>query len=185
MRRAGALHEKLHMFPGWEDEEGVIHLALHIGVGCGTVTMLHLGGHQHRWEYVLAGPPVSQSADAEPLAKSGETCVSPEALALVSDIVEISNLPQDKQEDGHSEFKLVSKVTDLQVCRLPSSSGFADLSSPVKALSLPEADLKNLEGRMVQYVPQAVRSKLQRVCPPPLLHRHRSNSSASCGMGRK
>ena len=44
MRRAGALHEKLHMFPGWEDEEGVIHLALHIGVGCGTVTMLGIYG---------------------------------------------------------------------------------------------------------------------------------------------
>ena len=125
VRHSGALHEKLHMFKGWEDEAGAIHLALHIGVGCGTVTMLHLGGHQHRWEYVLAGAPVSQSADAEPLAQSGETCVSPQALALVSDILVVTDLPPEKQEDGHGGFKLVGEesfksMTDLSACQLPS-----------------------------------------------------------------
>ena len=163
------------MFKGWEDEAGAIHLALHIGVGCGTVTMLHLGGHQHRWEYVLAGAPVSQSADAEPLAQSGETCVSPQALALVSDILVVTDLPPEKQEDGHGGFKLVGEesfksMTDLSACQLPSRqtepAPFARKSSIgiSLGLGLHEADLNKLAGRMVQYVPQAVRSKLQKAC---------------------
>ena len=61
-------------------------LSLHIGIGCGPATMLHLGGHHGRWEYVLAGPAMSQACDAEPRAKSGETCLSPDAWAHVAHI---------------------------------------------------------------------------------------------------
>ena len=35
---------------------------------------------------MLAGAPMTQATTAEPLAKSGETCVSPEAWALISSV---------------------------------------------------------------------------------------------------
>tara|TARA_B110001452_G_scaffold69193_1_gene55822 strand:+ start:2527 stop:6096 length:3570 start_codon:yes stop_codon:yes gene_type:complete len=151
-RCACVLHEKLHMFKGWEDENGAITLSLHIGVGCGTVTMLHLGGDGHRWEYVLGGPPVSQSADAEPLAKSGETCMSPQSFALVKDIVVATELPESA---GHPGFMLVSEVTDTMACMLPSFDG------PQKPLGLSRQELGVLVPALVQYVPHAVRGKLQ------------------------
>ena len=50
---ACALHKELHNFEAWKDEssrgeERTITLSLHIGVGCGTITQLHLGGHHGR-----------------------------------------------------------------------------------------------------------------------------------------
>ena len=57
------LHRKLHNFVGYDEGtvDSRVLLCLHIGVGCGTVTMMHLGGHFGRWEYVLAGDPQNQA----------------------------------------------------------------------------------------------------------------------------
>ena len=41
-------------------------------------------GHEDRWEFLIAGDPMRQVTEAEGLAKLGETIVSPEAWALVS-----------------------------------------------------------------------------------------------------
>ena len=41
-------------------------------------------GHKDRWEFLIAGDPMRQVAEAKALAKLGETIVSPEAWALVS-----------------------------------------------------------------------------------------------------
>ena len=43
------------------------------------MTALHVGGVLDRWEFVLAGPPMEQVNTAEPLAASGQTCLSEEA----------------------------------------------------------------------------------------------------------
>lgn len=56
-----------------------VHLKLHMGIGCGQLTAVHVGGVFRRWEYILAGPPMAQIAVAEPQARPGETVVSPEA----------------------------------------------------------------------------------------------------------
>ena len=45
------------------------------------------GGVFNRWEYVVAGPPISQIAIAEPLALPGETVISPQAWEYVRDLV--------------------------------------------------------------------------------------------------
>ena len=52
---------------------------MHMGIGCGQLTSIHVGGVFKRWEYVVAGPPMAQLAVAEPLALPGETVLSPEA----------------------------------------------------------------------------------------------------------
>eukprot|EP00976_Prorocentrum_cordatum_P058088 1170843-Prorocentrum_minimum.AAC.1 len=46
-----------------------------------------MGGENH-YEYVLAGAPMLQIAIAEPLAKPGETVLSPEAWHFVKNDVE-------------------------------------------------------------------------------------------------
>ena len=31
-----------------------------MGIGCGQLTAVHVGGVFRRWEYILAGPPMAQ-----------------------------------------------------------------------------------------------------------------------------
>mmetsp|Transcript_103034 Transcript_103034/g.204506 ORF Transcript_103034/g.204506 Transcript_103034/m.204506 type:complete len:1108 (-) Transcript_103034:330-3653(-) len=84
------IQKRLHMFN--TNIDGV-QLCLHIGIGCGQVTILHVGGvippetHVPRSEYLVAGPPLQQVSIAEPLAQNGEICLSPEAWDHVSNCV--------------------------------------------------------------------------------------------------
>jgi hypothetical protein len=55
-----------------------------MGLGCGKLTCIHVGGVLGRWEYVVAGDPLSQIAIAEPMALNGETVVAPEAWELIA-----------------------------------------------------------------------------------------------------
>ena len=71
------IHEKLDNFD--TNVKGADALRLHIGIGAGHVTLISLGGCIGRWEYVVCGSPMEQIAIAEPMAKSGETVLSPEA----------------------------------------------------------------------------------------------------------
>ncbi|OLQ15475.1 Adenylate cyclase type 10 [Symbiodinium microadriaticum] len=94
------IHKRLHMFDTGVDN---VRLCLHIGVGCGDVNILQVGGvvppetHVPRCEYIIAGPPLEQISVAEPLAKNGETCLSPQAWAYVKDCV-IEGLPLEAGE---------------------------------------------------------------------------------------
>jgi hypothetical protein len=38
----------------------VVYLRLHMGIGCGVLTAIHVGGMRDRWEYILSGPPLFQ-----------------------------------------------------------------------------------------------------------------------------
>ena len=71
---ACALHKELHNFVAWKDEgapdDRAIHLSLHIGVGCGPLTLLHLGGHHGRC--ALAARPAAAAAPAP--AVGGQAC---------------------------------------------------------------------------------------------------------------
>ena len=61
----------------------IITLSLHIGVGCGELALMHLGGHQSRREFVAAGTAISEAAIAEPYGASGETVASAAVWALL------------------------------------------------------------------------------------------------------
>jgi len=82
------IHRRLHMYE--TNVDGVL-LCLHIGVGCGSVTILQVGGvvppetKAPRYEYVIAGHAIDQISMAEPLAQSGETCLSPQAWRYAAD----------------------------------------------------------------------------------------------------
>eukprot|EP01071_Lankesteria_metandrocarpae_P003319 Lankesteria_metandrocarpae@DN2890_c0_g1_i1.p1 len=75
------LHKKLGNFPTAVPDK---FFTLHIGMGFGLVTILQVGGTLERWEYVVAGPPMQQISVAEPLAASGETVISPDAMDAIS-----------------------------------------------------------------------------------------------------
>lgn len=97
------IHKRLHMFDTGVDG---VRLCLHIGVGCGPVHILQVGGvvppetHVKRCEYIIAGPPLEQISIAEPLAKNGETCLSPQAWEHVRECV-IEGAPLEEQPDYH------------------------------------------------------------------------------------
>ena len=55
----------------------------HLGVGAGKTSGVRVG-HKDRWEFLIAGDPMRQAAEAKALANLSETIVSPEAWALVS-----------------------------------------------------------------------------------------------------
>jgi len=61
-------------------------LQMHLGVGVGNVSSLHVGGLANRWEHVVAGPVLAQIRCVD-LANSGEVCVSYEAWEHIRDDV--------------------------------------------------------------------------------------------------
>jgi len=108
------IHKQLHNFDTGVDG---VRLCLHIGVGCGEVTILQVGGavppetHVPRFEYIIAGPPLEQISIAEPLAKNGETCLSPQAWEYVRDcVIEDAS----RQLEGREEFHLLLKMDETK-----------------------------------------------------------------------
>lgn len=106
------IHKRLHNFDTGIDE---VFLCLHIGVGCGEVVILQVGGeippdtHVPRSEYLLAGPPLEQISIAEPLAKNGETCLSPQAWDYVKDCV-----VEDTRRLLADDFHLLLKMDETK-----------------------------------------------------------------------
>mmetsp|Transcript_141351 Transcript_141351/g.249490 ORF Transcript_141351/g.249490 Transcript_141351/m.249490 type:complete len:1044 (+) Transcript_141351:183-3314(+) len=97
------IHKRLNMFDTGVDG---VYFCLHIGVGCGQVNILQVGGivppetHVPRCEYIIAGPPLEQISIAEPLAKNGQTCLSPQAWEYVKDCV-VEGPPLEDRPDFH------------------------------------------------------------------------------------
>jgi len=97
------IHKRLNNFDTGVDD---IRMCLHIGVGFGKVNILQVGGivppesHVPRCEYLIAGPPLEQISIAEPLAKNGQTCLSPQAWEYVKDCV-VEGPPLEDRPDFH------------------------------------------------------------------------------------
>ena len=61
---------------------GPVALGMKIAIGAGEVTGLSVGGTEGRWQYMIAGDPLGQVAEAEHRARRGEILLSPAAQAL-------------------------------------------------------------------------------------------------------
>ncbi len=83
-----AVQSKLHNYAAAED----VRLSLHLGLGAGEVSTVHIGGVFGRWEFVLTGAPLVQVSVAEQRAQSGQVVLSPEAWELVKDGVAVERL---------------------------------------------------------------------------------------------
>jgi class 3 adenylate cyclase len=87
------MHALMGNFATLPTSAGPIALAVKIGVGVGTVYAFRVGGVLERWEYVVAGDPLRQVAEAEHNAGPGETIISPETAAVLSNSTTPSALP--------------------------------------------------------------------------------------------
>ena len=63
---------------------GPVTLGMKIGIGSGEILAAQVGGRHDRWEYVIAGDPLRQVAQAEHHAQRGEIILSPEAAELIA-----------------------------------------------------------------------------------------------------
>lgn len=146
------IHKRLHQF---DTGVGDVRLCLHIGVGCGEVTILQVGGRQppetsvKRLEYIIAGPPLEQISIAEPLAAIGETCLSPQAWAYVKDCV-VEGSPLEERPDFHLLLRMdESKYTFPTIKHAAMENDHR--------LDLQMNDLNKIR----QYMPQAVYKQIE------------------------
>eukprot|EP00930_Biecheleria_cincta_P059417 TRINITY_DN4515_c0_g1_i5.p1 TRINITY_DN4515_c0_g1~~TRINITY_DN4515_c0_g1_i5.p1 ORF type:complete len:1061 (-),score=178.45 TRINITY_DN4515_c0_g1_i5:334-3474(-) len=155
------IHKRLHMFDTGIDG---VFLCLHIGVGCGDVHILQVGGavppetHVPRLEYFIAGPPLEQIAEAEPLAKNGETCLSPQAWKHVKSCVMEGETPELRPE-----FHLLTRM-DEQQYTFPTvkhaaqendnraAQQFSSFHLPIIRRYIPSAVYKQIECGTLTYV---------------------------------
>ena len=86
---ADSMRSAMEEFGVLESSVGLVALKLKIGIGAGEIISAHIGGVEDRWEYIIAGDPLRQTAQAERQAKQGEIILSPEAEA----VIDPDNLP--------------------------------------------------------------------------------------------
>lgn len=60
-------------------------LTLHIGISCGDVYGLHVGGEQNEWEFLIAGCPFRDLGSAVDAGQAGDVICSARAWALIKD----------------------------------------------------------------------------------------------------
>ncbi|HEY7600556.1 MAG TPA: adenylate/guanylate cyclase domain-containing protein, partial [Candidatus Limnocylindrales bacterium] len=84
---ATRMQEAMAEFATLETSIGGVALGMKIAIGAGEVLGLSVGGALDRWQYIIAGEPLTQVAEAGHIARRGETLLSPEARALLSDQV--------------------------------------------------------------------------------------------------
>jgi hypothetical protein len=94
------VHEAIKLHPPVNG----VKLTLHAGMGCGKFAAVVLGGsygnkiNKSRWEFVIAGKPLAQIAVAEPVARPGETVLSPEVHRLVGGMVLAEEIARPTRE---------------------------------------------------------------------------------------
>jgi predicted ATPase/class 3 adenylate cyclase len=81
---AEAMQAAMTEFSTLRTSAGAVALGMKIGLGAGEILSARVGGLHDRWEYVIAGDPLRQVAQAEHHAQRGQIVLSPEAAALVA-----------------------------------------------------------------------------------------------------
>lgn len=80
---AEAMQTAMAEFAALDTSTGPVALGMKIGIGAGELLTAQVGGGNGRWEYVIAGDPLRQVAQAEHQAQRGEIILSPEAAAIM------------------------------------------------------------------------------------------------------
>ncbi len=95
MQSAQTMQLAMQEFGIIESSVGLVTLKMKIGIGAGEILYAQVGGVDDRWEYIIAGDPLRQTAEAEKQAKKGEIVLSPEADAVIAlHALPLSSVPQ-------------------------------------------------------------------------------------------
>lgn len=82
VQTAEAMQAAMADFAMLHTSVGPVALGMKIGVGAGEILIAQVGGRFGRWEYVIAGDPLRQVAEAEHQARRGDIVLSPEVEAV-------------------------------------------------------------------------------------------------------
>ncbi len=80
---AEAMQAAMSQFASLPTSVGPVALGMKIGLGAGEIRAAQIGGMLNHWEYVIAGDPLRQVAEAEHRAQRGDIILSPEAEAVI------------------------------------------------------------------------------------------------------
>ncbi|EGD79334.1 hypothetical protein PTSG_09748 [Salpingoeca rosetta] len=154
------IHERLHNYKATVIDDEEIFLSLHMGIGCGPYTSLHVGGALQRMEFIIDGPPMAQIGVAEPLAEPGETVLSPEAWQELKSTDAIGTsvviLHERARVQNHERKAAVPKAVHSRFMRLDKLL-VAPPAPPVRR----EAHLRAKHLPVLKrYIPRAVTRQL-------------------------
>ncbi|GBG26248.1 cAMP-specific 3',5'-cyclic phosphodiesterase [Hondaea fermentalgiana] len=90
-------------------DDDAVSLSIKIGVGVGSLAIIHLGGIKGRTEYVAVGEPMSQAFAAEGMASAGDVIVSSAAWKCIEKEAGISGdkMPGGKRGNRHTGFRRI------------------------------------------------------------------------------
>ncbi|MEW6733286.1 MAG: adenylate/guanylate cyclase domain-containing protein [Acidobacteriota bacterium] len=100
-----AIQQRLNAYQVAQD----ITLSLKLAVGAGDLLAETLGGVFGRWEFLIAGPPLSQVGNANSQTQPGEVVISPEAWALLRE-----HCTGEAKEDGYIRLTAMREWYDWQ-----------------------------------------------------------------------
>ena len=92
-------------------------LTMHMALGCGAVTVAHLGGVWGRWVLVMDGPAMAQIALAEPLGGSGDVVLSPRAAKALRETggsTRADSILEEPYGDAHAAHARLAMGGDLR-----------------------------------------------------------------------
>jgi class 3 adenylate cyclase/tetratricopeptide (TPR) repeat protein len=161
---AAALRDELKNF-----KAGDVPLTLHVGVGVGYVTGIHVGGVANRMEFIIAGNPLEQAAHCEESAKPGEVFISHEVYSLISPSIQVKAPKKSKWSgaDHPENYKLEQIFKPM----------------PLSQVSVPIDP--NSRAMIEQYVPAAVTAHLNSGSPDEFLAEIRTVSVLFVNLGLK
>lgn len=143
-RCSDSVHKKLCNYP---KTHGVT-LTMHMGLGCGKLTMLYVGGLYGRWESVVGGPPIAQTGIAEPLAGHGETVFSPETYEVLKDHCECTPV-----EYPHEEYMVQGAFTkELPPLETPEVLTLKPIHIHLTKSFIPNAIYSTLQSGYASYL---------------------------------
>ncbi len=141
MNAAQAMQAAMSEFQTLQTIAGTVKLGMKIGVGAGDVLAFSVGGEGGRWEYVIAGDPLRQVAEAEHAASRGEIVLSPEAQALSGNHAPPSPPPSppsweslSPEQQTATEAALRAYIPDIITSRL--AAGQADWLAELRRLTV-------------------------------------------------
>eukprot|EP00049_Salpingoeca_infusionum_P025916 m.22608 g.22608 ORF g.22608 m.22608 type:complete len:1508 (+) comp8402_c0_seq1:777-5300(+) len=155
------IHSRLHNYEAVTIGDEKFYLSLHMGLACGELTCLHVGGVFNRWEYVVDGTPMSEIAIAEPLAEPGETVMSSTCLqflgpqeAKVTQIKELEMIAA--KMNRKRKAKKYEPITHDRFVRLD------EINTPLAPTGFPPSKLTTKHIKLLRrYIPAAIQPNLR------------------------